>query len=58
MKAIYSSNLDDYEIKNIMSINFTSGTLTIIYKDWKTGEVHTSQYTAESMPKSAQINIH
>ena len=57
MKATYTSNLEDYEIKNIMSINFTSGVLTIIYKDWETEEVHTTQYTTKSMSKSGQINI-
>lgn len=58
MKATYTSNLDEYQIKDIMSINYTGGTLTIIYKDWDTDKVHTTQYTATSMAKSAQINIH
>lgn len=57
MKATYTSNLEEYDIKNIMSINFTSGVLTIIYKDWETEEVHTTQYIAKSMSKSAQIII-
>lgn len=57
MKAIYQSNLDQYEIKNIMSINFTSGTLTITYKDWENDEVHTTSYSAESMAKSSQLII-
>ena len=57
MKARITSNTNDYEIKNIMSINFTSGTLTIIYKDWETDKVHTTQYTAESLNKSGQVNI-
>lgn len=57
MKAIYDSNLEDYKIENIMSINFTSGVLTIIYKDWETEEVRTTQYSEKSMSKSAQINI-
>ena len=35
MNAKYTSNLDNYEIKNIMTINFTSGTLTIILKTGK-----------------------
>ena len=57
MKATYTSNLDYYEKKNIMSINYTSGVLTLIIKDWDTNEVYTLQYTPDSMPKSAQINI-
>ena len=57
MKAIYQSNLDQYEIKNIMSINFTSGVLTITYKDWEKDEVHSTSYTADSMPRSAQLII-
>ena len=57
MKMTFSSNLESYEIKNIMAINFTGGTLTVIYKDWDTDTVHTSQYTAESMKKSGNINI-
>ena len=58
MKAITTSNLNHYEINNVMSVNFTGGTLTIIYKDWETDEVHTSQFTAKSLNKSGQINIY
>ena len=57
MKARITSNTKDYEIKDIISINFTGGTLTIIWKDWDTDEVKVSQYTAESLCKSGQVNI-
>lgn len=57
MTAKITSNLNNYEIKNVMSINFTGNTLTIIYKDWDTDEVHTTQFTADSLNKSGQVNI-
>ena len=57
MTMTYTSNLDKYEKKNIMAINYTGGVLTLIIKDWDTNEVYTLQYTPDSMPKSAQLNI-
>lgn len=57
MKATYTSNTSEYELKNVMTVNFTCGILTIIYKD-KDGDIKTTQYSAYSMPSEAQINIH
>lgn len=55
MKAYVSTDVTNYEIENIISINFTAGTLTIIYKN-ENGTVKTTQYTADSLT-DGQVNI-
>jgi len=55
MKAYVNTEEIDYEVENIISINFAAGTLTILYKNVN-GTVKTMQYTADSLT-DGQVNI-